>query len=256
VTNEINGGRFQLAPSSIRKKTLADSASSGRTCTQYRPASVRSPCVRDYTVTMNRTAQRDRLRQLGLFWERVAMPQWGALSEPTRVEVLRLIAQLLREARAGNSALRSEGPAMSDRIKTQHLARKAILYGRRSTAYQVENNLESQKLQYAMEAHLRALGWNCIEIVDEDLGRSASGTVTRTGFERMISTRWPLLVTPTANGLAYFTYLYERLPFATTAADLEALLPWNVKPLLAASIENCIPMSAQVRDQVSIFASA
>ena len=33
---------------------------------------------------------------------------------------------------------------MSDKIKPQHLARKAILYVRQSTAYQVENNLESQ----------------------------------------------------------------------------------------------------------------
>lgn len=37
------------------------------------------------------------------------------------------------------------------------------------------------------------------------------------------------------NALAYFTYLYEQLPKATTAADLEALLPWNVKPLLKAA---------------------
>jgi hypothetical protein len=58
---------------------------------------------------MERTAQRDRLRQLSLFWERVAAPQWHDLSEPTRVEALRLLAQLLREARAGNAALRSEG---------------------------------------------------------------------------------------------------------------------------------------------------
>ena len=76
---------------------------------------------------------------------------------------------------------------MSEKIKPQHLARKAILYVRQSTAYQVENNLESQKLQYAMEAHLRTLGWSSIEIVDEDLGRSAGGTVTRTGFERMVA---------------------------------------------------------------------
>ena len=76
---------------------------------------------------------------------------------------------------------------MSDKVKPQHLARKAILYVRQSTVYQVENNLESQKLQYAMEAHLRALGWNDIGIVDEDLGRSAGGTVTRTGFERMVA---------------------------------------------------------------------
>lgn len=76
---------------------------------------------------------------------------------------------------------------MSDKIKAQHLARKAILYVRQSTGYQVVNNLESQKLQYAMEQRLRQYGWQEIEIVDEDLGRSASGSGTRTGFERMVA---------------------------------------------------------------------
>lgn len=38
-----------------------------------------------------------------------------------------------------------------------------------------------------MESHLRSLGWNEVEIIDEDLGRPAGGTVTRTGFERMVA---------------------------------------------------------------------
>ncbi|MEX3816175.1 hypothetical protein AB3X96_39120 [Paraburkholderia sp. BR13439] len=46
---------------------------------------------------------------------------------------------------------------MSEKILPQHLARKAILYVRQSSAWQVANNLESQRLQYAMEAHLRQL---------------------------------------------------------------------------------------------------
>jgi len=76
---------------------------------------------------------------------------------------------------------------MSEKIRAQHLSRKAILYIRQSSAYQVTHNLESQKLQYAMQDRLRQLGWREIEIVDEDLGRSAAGTVTRAGFERMVS---------------------------------------------------------------------
>jgi DNA invertase Pin-like site-specific DNA recombinase len=76
---------------------------------------------------------------------------------------------------------------MSDKIKSQHLERKAILYIRQSSAYQVSHNLESQKLQYAMQDRLRQLGWREIEVVDEDLGRSAAGTVTRAGFERMVA---------------------------------------------------------------------
>ena len=76
---------------------------------------------------------------------------------------------------------------MSDKIKPHHLERKAILYVRQSSAYQVQNNLESQKLQYAMRDRLSSLGWRDIEVVDEDLGRTASGTVTRAGFERMVA---------------------------------------------------------------------
>ena len=76
---------------------------------------------------------------------------------------------------------------MSDKIKSHHLERKAILYVRQSSSYQVANNLESQKLQYAMQERLRHLGWHDIDIVDDDLGRSAAGTVTRAGFERMVA---------------------------------------------------------------------
>jgi DNA invertase Pin-like site-specific DNA recombinase len=76
---------------------------------------------------------------------------------------------------------------MSDKISPQHLARKAILYIRQSSTYQVSHNLESQRLQYAMQDRLRHLGWQEIEVVDEDLGRSAAGMVTRAGFERMVA---------------------------------------------------------------------
>jgi DNA invertase Pin-like site-specific DNA recombinase len=76
---------------------------------------------------------------------------------------------------------------MSDKIKSQHVSRKAVLYVRQSSTYQVNHNLESQKLQYAMHERLCSLGWRDIEIIDEDLGCSAAGTVTRSGFERMVA---------------------------------------------------------------------
>src|ERR1700746_1201810 len=76
---------------------------------------------------------------------------------------------------------------MSEKIRPQHLARKAILYVRQSSPYEVLHNLESQKLQYGMEERLHQLGWREIEIVDDDLGRSAAGLVTRAGFERMVA---------------------------------------------------------------------
>ena len=49
------------------------------------------------------------------------------------------------------------------------------------------HNQESGKLQYAMQARLRDLGFTEIEVIDEDLGRSAAGTVARSGFERMVA---------------------------------------------------------------------
>ena len=76
---------------------------------------------------------------------------------------------------------------MSEKIKSQHLQRKAILYIRQSSPYQVLHNQESRKLQYAMEPRLRELGWQEVEVIDEDLGRSAMGTVIRTGFERVVA---------------------------------------------------------------------
>ncbi|HYR91434.1 MAG TPA: recombinase family protein [Terriglobia bacterium] len=76
---------------------------------------------------------------------------------------------------------------MSDKVKSQHIGRKALLYVRQSSTYQVNHNQESQKLQYAMRQRLQILGWREIEVIDEDLVCSAAGTVTRSGFERMVA---------------------------------------------------------------------
>ena len=76
---------------------------------------------------------------------------------------------------------------MSDKINPHHLKRKAILYVRQSSSYQVQHNQESRQLQYAMTQRLESLGWHEIETIDDDLGTSAAGTVTRPGFERMVA---------------------------------------------------------------------
>ena len=76
---------------------------------------------------------------------------------------------------------------MTDKIRPHHLERKAMLYVRQSSAHQVLHNRESQALQYAMRDRLASLGWQQIETVDDDLGRSAAGGVSRVGFERMVA---------------------------------------------------------------------
>ena len=72
------------------------------------------------------------------------------------------------------------------RITPEHLARAAFVYVRQSTMYQVVNNLESQRRQYGLVERARQLGWDDVQIVDDDLGRSGGGTV-RPGFEKLLA---------------------------------------------------------------------
>jgi len=72
------------------------------------------------------------------------------------------------------------------KIMPEHLARTAFIYVRQSTAYQVVNNLESQRLQYGLVDRARQLGWDDIQIVDDDLGKSGGGTA-RPGFEKLLA---------------------------------------------------------------------
>ena len=73
------------------------------------------------------------------------------------------------------------------KIGAEHLSRQACVYIRQSSPGQVQNNLESQRLQYALVDRARALGWRDVQVIDEDLGTSGSGTAHRAGFERLLS---------------------------------------------------------------------
>ncbi len=72
-------------------------------------------------------------------------------------------------------------------LPTIVLARKAVVYVRQSTQAQVETNLESQRRQYELVDVARSYGFREVEIIDDDLGRSASGTMARPGFERLVA---------------------------------------------------------------------
>jgi len=72
-----------------------------------------------------------------------------------------------------------------NKITADHLARRACVYVRQSTPGQVQHNLESQRRQYALEDRARTLGWKDVDVIDDDLGISGSGT-RRPGFERLL----------------------------------------------------------------------
>lgn len=74
------------------------------------------------------------------------------------------------------------------KLTPDRLARKAIVYLRQSSPHQVQHNLESQRLQYALVDRARALGWTQVEVIDSDLGWSAAmGAAPREGFARLLA---------------------------------------------------------------------
>jgi excisionase family DNA binding protein len=75
----------------------------------------------------------------------------------------------------------------ADLLPAAVLKRKAVVYIRQSTQAQVQSNLESQRRQYELVDVARRRGFRDVEVIDDDLGRSASGMVARPGFERLVA---------------------------------------------------------------------
>ena len=77
----------------------------------------------------------------------------------------------------------------SDLITPQHLTRKAVIYIRQSTPHQVVSHQESLRLQYALGARARQLGWpdEAIDIIDDDLGLTAATAHHRAGFNALVA---------------------------------------------------------------------
>src|SRR5260221_3975215 len=67
------------------------------------------------------------------------------------------------------------------------LQRKAVVYVRQSTPQQVQSNPESRRRQYELVEVARRRGFSNVEVIDDDLGRTASGAVERPGFDRLVA---------------------------------------------------------------------
>ena len=74
---------------------------------------------------------------------------------------------------------------MSAKITPDHLGRTAVVYVRQSTMSQVMGNLESQRRQYDLAGAADEAGFASVTVIDDDLGRSGSGSMHRPGFERL-----------------------------------------------------------------------
>jgi excisionase family DNA binding protein len=75
----------------------------------------------------------------------------------------------------------------SEPIPPAVLKRKAVVYVRQSSQSQVLTNLESKRRQYDLVEVARQRGFADVDVIDDDLGRSASGTVARPGFDRLVA---------------------------------------------------------------------
>jgi hypothetical protein len=58
---------------------------------------------------------------------------------------------------------------------------------RQSSQSQVMNNLENKRRRYDLVDVARERGLLDVEVIDDDLGRWASGTVARSGFDRLVA---------------------------------------------------------------------
>lgn len=75
------------------------------------------------------------------------------------------------------------------KIKPGHLQRQAVVYVRQSSTHQVRSNRESRQRQYALIERAKSLGWPVkgVETIDEDQGRSGTGSTHRQGFKRLMA---------------------------------------------------------------------
>lgn len=76
---------------------------------------------------------------------------------------------------------------MNEKIQSTHLERDAYVYVRQSSMTQVRNRLESQDRQYGLADRARSLGFTSVEVLDEDLGRSGTGSTERPGFGKLLA---------------------------------------------------------------------
>ena len=67
------------------------------------------------------------------------------------------------------------------------LQRKAVVYIRQSSPGQIINNPESRRRQYELVEAARHHGFQDVEPIDDDLGRTANGMAERPGFERLLA---------------------------------------------------------------------
>lgn len=136
-------------------------------------------------------------RQLSIMFDSVRLRKIG-MSD--RAKAIGCLANLLTQAAGIGSEERDND---TDLLPAGVLKRKAVVYVRQSTQAQAQTNLESQRPQYELVDEARRHGFQDVEVIDDDLGRSASGMTARPEFEaRGVALR----------GRSWSSLMFRRLP--------------------------------------------
>src|SRR5439155_553015 len=106
-------------------------------------------------------------------------------------------------------------PAWMTEEAAAHLTTRAYGYIRQSTIDQVHKSLESQRRQYGLADRARDLGWENVDVIDDDLGRSGAG-IQRPGFERLLAAL--------CEGLVGAVFCVEASRLARNGRDWHTLL--------------------------------
>src|SRR3954451_16570041 len=77
----------------------------------------------------------------------------------------------------------------TSKIRPEHLDRRAFVYVRQSTLFQVREHTASTARQYDLAQRARDLGWAATDIVviDQDQGRSGASAAGRDGFQQLVA---------------------------------------------------------------------
>ena len=67
----------------------------------------------------------------------------------------------------------------NEKILTKHINRTAYVYVRQSSGHQVRHNHQSRQRQYSLEERARELKFSDVIVIDDDQGKSGSGSVER-----------------------------------------------------------------------------
>ena len=114
-------------------------------------------------------------------------PEWRSLPMQTREALTELMVRLILDHAKESRRPRLAGAPGSEKISAassgaQGAPLRAAVVGPSGSAQPRE-----QRAAICHADRLTALGWSEIEMIDDDLGRSAAGGVQRAGFERMVA---------------------------------------------------------------------